>query len=113
MDPAAPYVEPTELASFLGADPADPRLTRVCLAASQIIDAYYGGATVAAKLVAPPWPDPVIEAALAIAADLWRRPTAPGGYFQVVDFVGRLAADPASPVTVLLDSIGRLEWPVA
>lgn len=113
MDPLAPYVDPTEVADLLGVDPTDERLTRVCLAASTVIDRYYGAATVEAKLVAPPWPDAVTEAALTIAADLWRRPTSPGGYFQVVDYVGRLALDPAGPVAVLLDSIGRLEWPVA
>lgn len=113
MDPAAPYVDPDLLAEQLGLDPLDPRVMDVCLAASQIIDSYYGEATVTAKLVAPPWPPPVAEAALTIATDLWRRPSAPGGYFQVVDYVGRLTLDPTLSVAVLLDSIGRLEWPIA
>ena len=50
---------------------------------------------------------------MAIAVDVWRRPSTPGGYFQVADYVGRLSADPTSSVTVLLDSIGREAWPVA
>jgi hypothetical protein len=112
-DPRVPYVDTAELAATLGVSADDARLDRVASATSAVIDAYYGAATVAAKLVAPPWPDAVVEAALTIAQDLWRRPSTPGGYFQVSDFVGRLASDPAAPVSILLDSIGRLEWPIA
>jgi len=113
-DPAAPYVDPAELAKMLGVAADDPRLERVVTAVGAIVDGYYGDATVAASLVAPPWPAGVTEAALEIAIDVWRRPTAPGGYFQVADYVGRLSADPASSVVVLLDSaVPRLEWGVA
>lgn len=112
-DPRPPYVDPTELATLLGVVPDDPRVARVCAAATRVVDTYYGAATVTEKLAAPPWPDAVAEAALTIAADLWRRPATPGGYFQITDFVGRLALDPAAPVAVLLDSVGRLEWPVS
>lgn len=112
-DPRPPYVEPAELAAALGVAADDARVARVAAAATAVIDAYYGAATVANKLTAPPWPDAVIEAALTIAQDLWRRPTTPGGYFQVADYVGRLQLDPAAPVAVLLDSIGREVWPVA
>ena len=114
-----PYVDPAELAIALGVDPTDPRLVRVTTAASAVVDAYYGAATVAAKLPYdvedPPvaWPPAVVEAAFTIATDMWRRPSTPGGYFQVVDYVGRLSADPTSQVATLLDSLGRLEWPVA
>lgn len=114
------YVDVAELAKLLGVAPDDPRLERVATAAGSVVDAYYGAATVTARLpdVAagdpwPPWPAPVVEAATTIAVDLWRRPTTAGGYFQVADFVGRLANDPASSVSILLDSLGRLEWPVA
>jgi len=108
-----PYCDAAELAIALGVPADSPRLARVVDATTVVIDSYYGAATVAARLPAPPWPAPVIEAAFTIAQDLWRRPSAPGGYFQVSDFVGRLALDPAAPVAVLLDSIGRLSWPVA
>jgi hypothetical protein len=117
--PAPSYITPTDLAALVGqgADPA--RLDRVCTTASRVIDHYYGTATVDAVLRPPtvpdggPYPAAVVEAALTVAADLWRRPTTPGGYFQVADYVGRLAQDPTSPVIALLDSVGRLEWPVA
>jgi len=114
-DPREPYVTVTEVAAALGVDPADTdgRVARAVDAAGQIIDAYYGSATVELRLPAPPWPAPVIEAALVIAQDVWRRRSTPGGYFQVVDFVGRLSLDPASSVSQMLDSIGRESWPVA
>jgi hypothetical protein len=112
-DPRESYVDTAELAKLLGVAPDDPRLERVAAATDRIVDGYYGAATVAAKLPAPPWPAAVQEAALTIATDLWRRPTTPGGYFQVADYVGRLSLDPAAPVVILLDSIGRLEWPIA
>jgi hypothetical protein len=112
-EPRTPYVDPAELAAALGVDPDDARLLRVVGATNAIIDAYYGADTVAAKLVAAPWPDAVTEAALTIGSDVWRRTTTPGGYFQVADFVGRLSADPTSSVAVLLDSIGREWWPIA
>ena len=113
------YITPDELAGAVARPPDDPRLTRVCQAASTVVDAYYGAATVAARLRNPDGTDlatvpPVVaEAALTIATDLWRRPTTPGGYFSVADYVGRLAQDPAAPVVVLLDAIGREAWPVA
>lgn len=115
------YLDPVELAELVGASPADPRLARVVDATSQIVDAYYGSATVAARLRLPDGSDlPVIpqcveEAALTIATDLWRRPTTPGGYFQVSDYVGRLAQDPTAPVVVLLNALpnGRAAWPIA
>ena len=115
-----PYVDVDELAKLLGVSPDDPRLARVAAATSTVIDGYYGRATVAAKLPDvvdpdpwPEWPAVVVEAAMAIAVDIWRRPSTPGGYFQVADYVGRLSADPTSSVATLLDSLGRLEWPVA
>jgi len=114
-DPRPPYVDPAELAAELGVDPVaqEARLARVCAATSAVIDSYYGSATVALKLPAAPWPAAVSEAALTIGVDIWRRVTTPGGYFQVADYVGRLAIDPTSSVGVLLDSIGRERWPVA
>jgi hypothetical protein len=113
------YVEPDELGPAVGRPPDDTRVVRVCQAASTVVDAYYGSTTVAAKLRNPDGSDldtvpaVVAEAALTIATDLYRRPTTPGGYFSVADYVGRLAQDPAAPVVVLLDALGREAWPVA
>jgi hypothetical protein len=111
--PRDPYVTTDELAELVGADPADPNLGVVCAEVSQVIDHYYGTATVTAKLIAPPWPANVRRAALTIGGDLWRRPATPGGYFQVRDYVGRLAQDPTSPVMVELNALGREAWPIA
>ena len=112
-DDRPPYVDPTELATLVGVDLSNERVARVCAATTEIIDSYYGALTVTEKLPAPPWPDAVAEAALTIASDLWRRPSTPGGYFQVADYVGRLSKDPAEPVAILLDALGRESWPVA
>lgn len=113
------YVTPAELGPVVGVQPDDPRLTRVCESVSTIVDAYYGSATVAAKLRNPDGsdlpsvPSVVAEAALTIGTDLWRRPTTPGGYFSVADYVGRLAQDPTAPVVILLNSIGLEAWPIS
>lgn len=113
------YVTPDELAALVGAPPTDPRVARVCAASSQVVDAYYGTKTVAAKLRNPDGsdlavvPDTVAEAALTIGVDLWRRPTTPGGYVEVADYVGRLSQDPTSPVLVSLNALGREAWPIA
>lgn len=112
-DARAPYVTTDELAALVGADPANPDLATVCADTSAVVDHYYGPVTVAAKLAAPPWPDCVRRAALGIAGDLWRRPSTPGGYFAVRDYVGRLARDPTSPVQAELDALGRETWPIA
>ena len=111
--PRAHYADPAELAKLLGVAADDPRLERVCSATDTVIDSYYGADTVTAKLPAEPWPAVVVEAATAIAVDVWRRPSTPGGYFQVADYVGRLSRDPTDPVAVLLDALGRERWPVA
>ena len=111
--PREPYVTTDELAELVGAAPDDPNLELVCADVTQVIDAYYGSMTVTAKLIAPPWPANVRRAALSIAGDLWRRPSTPGGYFQVRDYVGRLAQDPTSPVIVELNALGRESWPIA
>jgi hypothetical protein len=113
------YVTTDQLKALVGAGADPARLDTVCVAASAVVDHYYGTVTVAAKLrqpdgtalavVAPA----VAEAALTIAADLWRRPTTPGGYFSVADYVGRLAQDPASSVVALLNALGREAWPVS
>jgi len=110
--PRDPYVTTAELAELVGADPADPNLAVVVADASAVVDHYYGNATIAAKLAAPPWPATVRRAALTIAGDLWRRPSTPGGYFQVRDYVGRLAQDPTSPVIAELNALGREAWPI-
>ncbi len=113
------YVTVDDVVRITGAAPDDPRVPRVIAATSSIVDHFYGAVTVAARLRNPDGtdlavvPDVVAEAALTIAADLWRRPTTPGGYFQVSDYVGRLAQDPTSSVVALLNALGRLEWGVA
>ena len=113
-DPRPHYADPAELAKLLGVPVDDPRLERVCSATDAVVDSYYGAATVTAKLPADqPWPAVVVEAATTIAVDMWRRPSTPGGYFQVADYVGRLSKDPADPVAILLDALGRESWPVA
>jgi len=109
----AHYADPAEVARLLGVAVDDPRLERVCSATDAVVDSYYGAATVAAKLPAEPWPAVVVEAATTIAMDAWRRLSTPGGYFQVADYVGRLSKDPAEPVAILLDALGRESWPVA
>ncbi|HEY6416336.1 MAG TPA: hypothetical protein VIX41_08865 [Acidimicrobiales bacterium] len=117
--PEPTYVTPEDLTALVGsgADPA--RVERVCDTASRIVDHYYGAATVTAKLRQADGspldvvPSCVIEACLTIAVDVWRRPTTPGGYFQVADYVGRLSQDPTSPVVALLNALGREEWPIA
>lgn len=110
--PREPYVTTDELAELVGADPTDPKLDVVCADTTTVIDDYYGTLTVTDKLAAPPWPATVRRAALTIAGDLWRRPATPGGYFQVRDYVGRLAQDPTSPVIVELNALGRSAWPI-
>ena len=113
-DPRPPYVDATELATLLGVPADDERLARIVDAVTEVVDRYYGALTVAMHLAGPEYPPALTEAALTIAADLWRRPSTPGGYFQIVDFVGRLAADPASPVADLLNSaVPRERWPIA
>jgi hypothetical protein len=111
-DPRPPYVTTDELAELVGADPTDPTLELVVADVTAVVDAYYGSMTVTARLAAPPWPANVRRAALTIAGDLWRRPATPGGYFQVRDYVGRLAQDPTSPVIVELNALGREAWPI-
>lgn len=117
--PGPQYVTTAELAGLVGAGADPARLDTVCEVASRVVDHYYGTATVTAKLRPPavpdggPYPDVVREACLTIAADVWRRPTTPGGYFQVADYVGRLSQDPTSPVVALLNALGREAWPVA
>ena len=100
--PARLYVTADEILTLAGrpsGDVADPRdLIRadgLAELASIIVESVVGDAGVIRHLLpfdetAPP-PSGAHEAALTIANDLWRRPTTPGGYFQVVDYVGRLA----------------------
>lgn len=109
------YVTPAELAAVIGTKADDPRLAAWCAQASQVVDHYYGTATVAERLTAAPWPECVTGAAVTIAADLSRRPTAPGGYFDATDYTARLAQDPTSSVVALLNALpgGRVGWPIA
>lgn len=113
------YVDRAELARLVGSTADDERLGPVCDDTDMVVDHYYGSRTVAAKLrdtdgnVIDPVPACVARAALTIAVDLWRRPTLPGGYVQLTDYVGRLAQDPTSSVTAELNALGRLGWGVA
>lgn len=115
----ADYVSVEELVAVLHLKPADePRAVRVCelvngtATVTGLVDHIIGAKGVAAHCVAAPYPAAAHEAALAIAVDLWRRPTTPGGYFQVADYVGRLSADPASPVLGLLATL-RESWSIS
>lgn len=115
------YVTDDELAELLGLDPLDERLPVVTTTADTVVEHYYGTVTVNTLLRdvdGLPFPVELVPAtvrlaALTIAADLWRRPETPGGYFQVADYVGRLAQDPTAPVIAALNALGRLEWPIA
>jgi len=118
--PARLYVTAAEVLEVVGR-PADSAadLTRaegVAELASIIVEHYVGSAGVTRHLLPlgqdEPPPSGAHEAALGIAADLWRRPSTPGCYFQVVDYVGRLAADPASSVAALLAPY-RESWSIA
>lgn len=113
------YVTPAMVRAELklGAGQAiDDRLERVCSLASWIVFAFVGQAGADVWLQPPvdpaTYPAAAVESALAIAIDLWRRPTAPAGYVQVADYVGRLAQDPTSPVASQL-SLMRLSWPIS
>lgn len=129
--PARLYVTADEVLTIAGrpvaGDPtSDPRdVTRaegLAELASIIVEHVVGERGVTLHLLAlqptatgeptDPPPAGAHEAALTIANDLWRRPTTPGGYFQVVDYVGRLAQDPASPVLALLAPY-RESWAIA
>lgn len=81
--------------------------------ASIVVEHVVGHAGTVAHLVGPEVvPAGAAEAARTVASDLWRRPSTPGGYFQVADYVGRLAADPASSVLALLAPY-RESWAIA
>lgn len=114
-----PYVTGLELRTALklgaAADVVE-RADAVAELANAIVFHFVGTAS-AEEWLQPPvfpakYPAAATESALTIATDLWRRPSAPAGYVQIVDYVGRLAKDPADPVAAQL-SILRVEWPIA
>lgn len=108
--PARLYVTPAEVLAMVGRDGTDPadvaRSSSVAELASIVVEHVVGSAGVTRHLLSmgqdEPVPSGAHEAALTIANDIWRRPSTPGGYFQVVDYVGRLSADPATQVFTLL-----------
>lgn len=111
------YVTVDELKAILKlVDGDDARAATVCAAANEIVFQAVGQAGANAYLAVPvepaTYPAAAREAALAIATDLWRRPKSPGGVFQVADYVGRLALDPATPVMALISTM-RLSWSIA
>jgi hypothetical protein len=86
------------------------RADATAASANLVVEHVVGNRGVAEHLLGDP--ECVAEPALTIALDLWRRPSTPGGYFQVSDYVGRLAQDPAAPVLAQL-AMFRESWPVA
>lgn len=126
IQPARLYVTADEVLTVAGrlpatdpnADPRDViRADGVAELASIIVETVVGDKGVIRHLLPTGVPNERVpagahEAALTIANDLWRRPTTPGGYFQVVDYVGRLAQDPASPVLLMLSPY-RESWSIA
>lgn len=101
--PAHLYVTAAELALELGiGDPNGPWIAEACTAATAAVDQDIGPAGVERWLIVEPWPAPVRLAALTIAVDLYRRRTAPAGYFQSDDYLARLALDPTATVDALL-----------
>ena len=127
--PVRLYVTADEVLTAGGRDPTSAtaaelhRAGEVAELASIVVEHIVGEAGVIAHLM-PGELDPVTEqpvkpppsgahiAAVTIAGDLWRRPSTPGGYFQVADYVGRLSADPGSPVLALLTPY-RESWSIA
>lgn len=112
------YVTGLELRTALKLGGDAPTITRsdaVARLACDIVFNFVGRAGAEIWLQPPVdpavYPPAVTESALTIASDLWRRPSAPAGYVQIVDYVGRLAKDPADPVAATL-SILRLDWPI-
>lgn len=90
----ADYVTPAELATALGKrDSTDPRLARVCAAASDAIDIELGRTT---RFTAPP---PIVaESALSLAVDVWKQPDATFGV---------LGLNETGPVRVGRDLVAR------
>lgn len=114
---ARDYVTVEQLTDLLGLDPETDaaRAQTVCDLAAEMIDGYVGAAGVATNIGAGPvWPTTVVEAALVLAADLWRRPGLPGGYTPIVDgdAFARVALDPTRTVGAYLDGL-KLSWGVA
>ena len=105
IQPARLYVTADEILMIAGrpvapnpaTDPRDViRADGIAELASIIVEHIVGEAGVIRHLLpvsedAPP-PSGAHEATLTIGNDLWRRPTTPGGYFQVVDYVGRFSS---------------------
>lgn len=66
-------LDPAVVGPILGVDPDHPRLPGVCAAAEELVLAYLE------VTVLSPVPAAVLEAATVAAADLWHRPSLPGG----------------------------------
>lgn len=93
------YVTPTELANQIGRarDVDNPRMQRVCDAASFNIDDYIGRTT--------PWADDAVpatiaEVALSLAVDIWKQPDATFGIMGLSE---------TGPVRVARDLMARYE----
>lgn len=119
MDHARLYATADELLAELGKVNDGPaganyaRATIVTDAASWIVESVVGAVGVVAHLIGPTDPPAGAHlAALALGVDLWARPSAPGGYFQLADYAARLAADPAASVLALLTPY-RETWAIA
>ena len=106
--------DPATVAATLGLDAADPAVLAAVAAADAVVRHWYG--TAWDDVAADTDPDRAqarTTAANTVAVDVYRRPTTPGGYFAVADYVGRLSRDPTSPVAALLAAGGPRAWGVA
>lgn len=92
------YVDPTELATQIGRarDVDNPRMQRVCDAASAAIDDW-NGRTV--PLTAP-YPAMIVEVALSLAVDIWKQPDATFGIMGLSE---------TGPVRVARDLVARYD----
>jgi len=126
MTATPPICDPASVAAVLGYTDVPDTCVDAAATADAVVRHWYGSTwpTVEAMLTAVDT-DPVTagdadvaraaavrSAATAVGVDVHRRPTTPGGYFQVADYVGRLSLDPAHPVSVQLGTAGR-SWGMA
>lgn len=126
VKPARLYVTALEVLDAAGRPNPTPaestRADSVAELVSIIVEHAVGEAGVIAHLLpadvddtgtpTDPPPSGAHEAALAMAPDVWRRVSAPGGYFSVADYVGRLNQDPAQSALLLLAPY-RESWSIA
>jgi hypothetical protein len=95
--PLAAYITPDELAKQLAyRDMTNPRLQRVCDAATEAINAWIGRT----ENVPDPVPPTITEVALSLAVDVWKQPDATFGI---------LGMSETGPVRVARDLVMRYD----